>query len=295
MHNTPISLPDRSLDTLTTLRAETRRRIEPAVARILKQDKVQIETNKIDGITCLHIYPSEITAEWKILYGFGGGFVSGSPFEDLTIAAPLSISTGSVVIIPHYRLAPEFPWPAAIDDGFAVYKALSNEPFAIVGESAGGNLCLVLMQLAKRAGIPLPGAAAFLSPWCDLANSGSSLEDNNGRDPALTKQHLYFAAEHYAGAHDLADPAISPINGISDSSFPPCLITSGTRDLLMSQSERLAEILTHQGVRVDLRIWEDLWHVFEWDNELPEAKKSISEVSKFLIDNMFHRLTNSAE
>lgn len=276
---------DRSLETLFTLRSKTRDFIEPAVKHVIKKYKVKIEACEIGGVSCLRVVPFEQLVEWKILYGFGGGFVTGSPFEDLTIAAPLCAITGACLIIPHYRLAPEYPWPAAIDDGFAVYRVMSQKPFALVGESAGGNLVLSLMLRAKQLGIPLPGSVALISPWCDLTNSGDSLSDNDGLDPVLTAQHLDFAVKHYAGDNTLTDPSISPINGKFNKTFPPILITTGTRDLLFSQAMGLTEVLREQDVVVDLRVWEDLWHVFEWDEKLPEAQESVSQIAKFLAEH----------
>mgnify|MGYP001161662820 FL=1 len=280
------SLPDRSLARLGELRSDTRQAIEPAVNSIIEQNNFTIEKTTIQKIPCLHIQPSKVKVAWKILYGFGGGYVSGSPFEDLTIAAPISVATGAIMIIPHYRLAPENPWPTPVDDGFLVYQELSKECFALVGESAGGNLGLALMHRAKRSGTPFPRAIALLSPWCDLTNSGSSLVDNDGRDPVLTKQHLDFAAKCYGKENNLADTDISPVNGKFDSTFPPFYISTGTRDLLMSQSICLANKLREHDVKVDLRVWEDLWHVFEWDNNLPEAKASIGAISEFLTHHM---------
>jgi monoterpene epsilon-lactone hydrolase len=286
LQNAETPLTDRSLSGLSELRYKTRQEIAPSVESIFKQKNFETEIKEIRGIPCLYVYPLQLKVNWQILYGYGGGFVSGSPFEDLTIAAPISVATGAVLIIPDYRLAPENPWPAALDDSFSVYQALSDKPFGLVGESAGGNLGLALIHLARQASLRLPDAAAFISPWCDLTNSGDSIDFNDGRDPSLTKQHLKFAAEHYAGENDRSDPKISPINGAFDRTFPPCYISTGTRDLLMSQSVSLADKLCRQGGTVNLRVWQDLWHVFEWDNNLPEAKTSIREISNFLTDHM---------
>jgi acetyl esterase/lipase len=220
--------------------------------------------------------------DWKIFYGYGGGYVSGSPFEDLTIAVPLATETGAVVVIPDYRLAPESPWPAAVDDGFIVFQEMSSEPLALVGESAGGNLCLTLMHRARELGIPMPSAAAFLSPWCDLSNAGASVVNNDGRDPALSAQHIDFAANHYVGEHDPTNPMISPIYGVFDKSFPPSIITTGSRDLLMSQAMGLRDVLKNNNVPVELCLWKDLWHVFEWDYRLPESSESIRQISNWL-------------
>ncbi|MDA9308635.1 alpha/beta hydrolase [Amylibacter sp.] len=275
-------LPDRSEKNILKIRSKAKTNAIPALKRILKSTNVTTKNITINEVSCLEVNPPKIEVPWNIIYGFGGGFVQGSPNEDLTIAAPLSAKIGAKVIIPDYRLAPENPWPAAVDDSFKVYQAICKKPFGIVGESAGGNIALALMLRAKKAGLPLPSASALLSPFCDLDVSNDSQTFNNGRDPSLTIQNSKAAVRLYAGNNDISNPDISPINGTYDSSFPPCLITTGTRDLLLSLSVRLASVLRDSGVDVDLQVWEGLWHVFEWYDQIPEADQSISNIAKFL-------------
>ena len=272
----------RSEATLADLRSATKAYITPAVRQVLATTKVTTRHIIINDVECLEVRPPKTTVSWPILYGFGGGFIQGSAYEDLTIAAPLCAMTGAALIIPSYRLAPEHPWPAAIDDGFSVYQALCERPFACVGESAGGNLVLAAMLRAKRAGFSLPRAVALLSPWCDLDMSSDSQIFNDGRDPSLKIQESKTAARLYAGDHDITNPDISPINGSYDSAFPPCLITTGTRDLLLSLSVRLSRCLRESGVEVDLQVWEGLWHVFEWHHRIPEAQQSMRNIAAFL-------------
>ena len=174
---------NRSPENLPNLRVQTKAFIKPAVERAKDKTGVSIQTVKISGVECLEVLPKRPSKDWTLLYFFGGGFVQGSAFEDLTIAAPLCALTGAKIILPKYRLAPEDPWPAAVEDGFAVYKALANEPFGIVGESAGGNLALSSMLRANQEEVYLPFASVLLSPWCDLTNSSDSQKFNDGRDP----------------------------------------------------------------------------------------------------------------
>ncbi|MDM7931525.1 alpha/beta hydrolase [Tabrizicola sp.] len=254
--------------------------------RICRAYGTTIDETILGGVRCLDVSPPDLRVDWPILYGFGGGMVEGSPVEDLPIIAPLSALTGARVIVPDYRLAPEHPWPAALDDGFAVYREIADQPFATVGESAGGNLSLAWMLKAKAEGLRLPDTAALLSPWCDLSNAGDSLTFNEGRDLTLTRRNSHLAAGYYAGANKVDQPLISPIHGSFDTSFPPCLITSGTRDLLLSQAVRLSQRLRDCGATVDLQIWEGLWHVFEWYEDLPEARESIRRVADHLTRGM---------
>ncbi|WP_416881582.1 alpha/beta hydrolase [Marivita sp.] len=250
--------------------------------RICQEHGVKLDEVTLGGVRCLDVCPTALRVDWPILYGFGGGMVEGSPIEDLPIIAPISALTGARVIVPDYRLAPEHPWPAALDDGFTVYQVLADRTFAIVGESAGGNLSLAWMLKAKAEGLRLPGAAALLSPWCDPSNAGDSLTFNDGRDPTLTRRNSDIAAGYYAGTNNMDQPLISPINGMFDSGFPPVLISTGTRDLLLSQAVRLAQRLRDSGARVDVQVWEGLWHVFEWYEDLPEAQQSIRQIADHL-------------
>lgn len=278
--------PTRSLKSLPQIRAAGQQRALQNAARIVRATGVNLKTSRIGEVGCLEVTPANSLADWSILYGFGGGFVEGSAVEDLQIIAALCQMTGARVIAPEYRLAPEHPWPAAIEDVFAVYARMAETPFAIVGESAGGNLALCLMQRACAEGMTLPRATALLSPWCDLTADSASLAANDGRDPALTAQSSRFAALHYLAGHAATDPEASPLFGAFDQSWPPTIITTGTRDLLLHQATDLAHRMQGSGVRVDLRVWEDLWHVFEWYEDIPEAGRSLQQIAAFLAENM---------
>ena len=141
---------------------------------------------------------------------------------------------------------------------------------------------MALILRARAQGLNLPKAVTLLSPWCDLSHVGDSLIANDGRDPTLALDNIKQTIKHYAGQNDAAHPDISPINGQFDADFPPTMITTGTRDLLLSQSVSLARLLSEAGVEVDLRVWEGLWHIFEFDDRLPEAALSLSQISDFL-------------
>ena len=284
--NKPYEFAARSEGNLVSIRSSIRASIEPMVSRVVEAYEVQISHEVIEGVNCQVVKPKKVLPDYKILYGFGGGFVSGSAFEDLTIAVPISTLSELEVVIPEYKLAPENPWPAACEEFFTVYSSLSESIAAIVGESAGGNLALVTLLKAKKFGLRMPKSAVLFSPWCNLKNEGDSLEFNEGRDPTLSIRQSISAADHYASGEDLRNPEISPLFGAFDTTFPEILISSGTRDLLLSQSIQLANVLRSSGVRVDLRIWDGLWHVFEWNAELPESIISIKQITDFLKTNL---------
>lgn len=283
-------LPAPSAATIAEFRNEAasdfRVRAERALARLPVRQRDCI----VAGVPCIEIVPAASDPAATLLYCYGGGFVCGSAYEDLIISAPLAAFANLRVIAPKYRLAPEHPWPAAIDDGFAVYRDLRERTapgrLAIAGESAGGNMALAILLRARRDGLDLPAAAALLSPWCDLEHRGDSLEANDGRDPTLSLEWVEVAGSLYCGDHDAANPDISPINGAFDAEFPPVLITTGTRDLLLSQCVRLARVLRNAEISVDLRVWDDLWHVFEFYDEIPEADASLREIAHFLTSHL---------
>ena len=259
---------------------------QPRVDRALPRYDISVKNTIISGIPCLEVTPNAGKVRGVVLHFFGGGFVCGSAYENLLIAAPICQYSGAKIVLPEYRLSPENLWPGAIEDCFAVYKELQDRlsgiSLAISGDSAGGNLGLAISLRAYHENVDLPAALALLSPWCDLTNQGDSLETNDGRDPTLTRAWLNEAAKLYASAADLSQPTLSPIFASYPSEFPPVMITTGTRDLLMSQSVRLDRRLRDASVECTIRIWDNLWHVFEYYDELPESKASLEEIAQFL-------------
>jgi acetyl esterase/lipase len=222
-----------------------------------------------------------------VLHFFGGGYLVGSPFEELTLTAPLAARLGLELYVPHYRLAPEHPFPAALEDAYAVYEALLDRygpgRLAVTGESAGGGLALAALLRARDAGLPLPAAAALLSPWCDLTKTGDTQTTLTGLDPTLAYEaSLEQAARAYADGRELREPLLSPVYADYGPGFCPTLITSGTRDLFLSDCARLSTALRRAGVDAALHVWEGMWHVFEWYPEIPEAGRSLDEIAAHL-------------
>ena len=215
----PFKYLDRSKNNLNFFRSQTRKFIEPFVNSTLERYGTQILTKQIAGVPCLVVRPTNCATDCRILYFFGGGFVSGSAFEDLTIAAPIADFTKAEVVMPEYRLAPEHPWPAALNDVFKVYETLVEKPCVLVGESAGANLALCAVLRAKRLSLNMPKSLALFSPWCNLSNTGASLIFNNGRDPYLSAEQSKVAADHYLGKNNSALPEVSPIFGAFDLLF----------------------------------------------------------------------------
>lgn len=217
------------------------------------------------------------------LYLFGGGFIVGRPEDDLSMISRISCLTGMAVCAPRYRLAPEHPFPAARQDVESVCDYLSEQgqQLVIVGESAGGNLALSLVLRLCNQQRP-PRAVVLFSPWIDLTQSGDSA--SFGLDPTLSKDHFLVPASiAYAGNTNRTSPEISPLFSEFPLTFPPTLISTATRDLLLSDCVRLANKLHGKGCSVKLMVAEGLFHVYEWYPKFPEARQSLRQVSQWIV------------
>ncbi len=222
-----------------------------------------------------------------LLFLHGGGYEFGSVRSDGELAARLGRASGMRVLFPEYRLAPEHPFPAAIDDVLAAWRwlrtgqGLSARSIAVAGDSAGGGLAVALLVATRDAGQALPAAAVLMSPTVDLTSSGASMTERADQDPVSTPAMLrQFASDYLAGADPktpLASPLFAALSGL-----PPLLIQVGTADLLLSDSERLAKAATQAGVDVTLEIGEGLPHVYQLLLGTPEAAQATERIGKFL-------------
>src|SRR5271170_3454748 len=222
-----------------------------------------------------------------LLFMHGGGYELGSVRSDGELAARLGRASGMRVLFPEYRLAPEHPFPAAVDDVLAAWRwlrtdqGLSASSMAVAGDSAGGGLAVALLVATRDGGEPLPGAAALMSPTVDLTSSGASMTERADQDPISTPAMLgQFASDYLAGA-DPKTPLASPLFA-SLAGLPPLLIQVGTADLLLSDSERLAAAAAQAGVDVTLQIGEGLPHVYPLLLGTPEAAQATEQIGKFL-------------
>lgn len=199
-----------------------------------------------------------------VVYFHGGAYIIGSPDTHRGITGHLAKASGCEVIAPDYRLAPEHPFPAALDDAEASYLALLEggcppHRIAFAGDSAGGGLCLALALRLKAAGQPLPSSLTLFSPWTDLTQSRLY---SPASEPVLQAEWTRHAARLYAGDHALDTPLLSPVFG-DLSGLPPMLIQVGGDEILLNDSERLATRARRQGTEVRLDIHNGLWHVFQ--------------------------------
>jgi len=222
-----------------------------------------------------------------LLFMHGGGYELGSVRSDGELAARLGRAAGMRVLFPEYRLAPEHPFPAAIDDVLTAWhwlrtqQGVSASSAAVSGASAGGGLAVALLVATRDAGEPRPAAGALMSPTVDLTSSGVSMRERVDQDPISTPALLQgFAADYLAGA-DPKTPLASPLFA-SLAGLPPLLIQVGTSDLLLSDSERLAAAAAQAGVDVTLEVGEGLPHVYQLLRDTPEAAEATGRSGKFL-------------
>jgi monoterpene epsilon-lactone hydrolase len=224
-----------------------------------------------------------------IIYLHGGGFILGSAQSNLGTALRISARTGIPILSVDYRLAPEYPFPAGLNDALAAYRWLLDEDYgpddiAVYGDSAGGGLTLSLALAARDEDLPQPAALVLLSPATDLTLSSDTRITLAAYDPVLTPAGI-DRLQLYAGAHELTDPLVSPV--FADlSGLPPMLIQVGTREMLLSDAARLARRARSAGVDVTLDVWEGMWHVWQDQPDLPEAEQATAEISAFMLDHL---------
>ncbi len=246
-------------------------------------DYVDVE---VGGVGAIVATPSKVPVERHILYFHGGGYVIGSPRSHIAMAARLAVHAHASISVIDYRLAPEHPYPACVDDCVAAYRSVVKEwdPASVViaGDSAGGGATLSTLCALRDAGDPLPAAGYLISPWTDLTASGETTTSKASVDPMLQLSMLNPFAERYAGGRPLDDPGISPL--FADlSGLPPLLVQVGSDEILLSDSTRLVEKARASGVNVDLDVRDGMWHVYQaFAGMMPEATAALIEAASFI-------------
>jgi acetyl esterase/lipase len=221
-----------------------------------------------------------------LLYLHGGGYIACSAASHRPITVAYACE-GFRVFAPDYRLAPENPFPAAVDDAVATYRGLLSEGYsperiAVGGDSAGGGLAVSLLLALREAGIALPAGAAVFSPWTDLAATGDSIRTNAARCAMFHGPDIRMSARYYLGDTDPRNPLASPLYG-DLTGLPPLLIHVGADEVLRDDSTRLAERARATGVRVELKVWPVVPHAWQLaPDKIPEARQSLRESAAFL-------------
>lgn len=231
------------------------------------------------------VIPKDERREGVILYLHGGGYTCGDLEYATGFGSTLAVHQGTNVFCLAYRLAPENPFPAALDDALEAYRYLLSKGYGenhitLCGESSGGGLCYSLCLKLREEGLPLPAGIIAISPWTDLTHSGKSYEKNRDVDPSMTIEKLEFFADSYTDKENRENPLVSPIFAdLSD--MPPSLIFVGEDEIMLSDSLRLSERLTDSGVKTRIVIAKDRWHAYLL-YDLLEDKKDQQTISRFL-------------
>jgi monoterpene epsilon-lactone hydrolase len=272
---------------LINMRAD---QINKALPGLRKKLGVNSQQVTIAGVNCYILTPDSIPEQNRnrlLIHVHGGGYVF-APGESATREAILMAGFGKFKVISiDYRMPPDFPYPAAMDDAMAVWKesVRTNDPkkMAIFGTSTGGGMTLAMVLRARAEGLPLPAATAPGTPWSDMTKTGDTFYTNEKVDNILVSNDGWLgdAAKLYANGHDLKDPQLSPIYG-DLSGFPPTILTSGTRDLFLSNTVRVHRKLRQAGVVADLHVFEGQSHAqYAGDADAPETAEHFGELTAF--------------
>jgi phosphinothricin tripeptide acetyl hydrolase len=250
---------------------------------------VVVDAVTLGGRPAEWLAPSDKVVDSVLLYFHGGGYAVGSIGSHRGLAGRIALEAGCQVANLDYRLAPEDPFPGAVDDATAAYRdllALGIRPdkIAIGGDSAGGGLTMAALLAIRNHGMPLPAAAVCLSPWVDLTQSAATYDRVGDLDPMVSKAGLDIMAEAYLGERDRKTELASPLFAKDLSGLPPVMIEVGEHEVLLDDSLELAERLRAAGVDVSLTVWPEMIHVFQVFGEMldPEASQSIAAIASFL-------------
>ncbi|MEV8602157.1 alpha/beta hydrolase fold domain-containing protein [Streptomyces griseoviridis] len=250
-------------------------------------EDVRTAAERLGGVPALAVTAGDAEPSGTVLYFHGGGYALGSAAASVNLAADIARRSRTTVHTVEYRLAPENPFPAAVDDALAAYRGLLErgvpaETITVSGESAGGGLALALLVALKEAELPQPAAAAVLSPWADLTQSGRSHRTKAAVDPALTRRALTVRADDYLAGADPRSPLASPL--FADlRGLPPLLVQAGTYEVLLDDALRLAARAADDDVAVTLRTFPGAPHVFQgFAAVVAEGARALDDVAAFL-------------
>ncbi|MEU9446752.1 alpha/beta hydrolase [Streptomyces sp. NPDC048304] len=252
-------------------------------------DSIRTTQTTLGDRPALHVEPDNGAKPGTILYFHGGGWVFGSPETALCLTGQLVAKTGFEAYSVDYRLAPEHPFPAAIDDTLSAYQSLLDSgidpsAMAFAGDSAGGGLTVTTCLAARDAGLPLPAAIVAFSPGLDATRTGESMETKDGIDPIFTREAVEHTGAMYLAGADPHQPLLSPAVLADLTGFPPMLIQVGTNEILLDDSTRLAARARDAEVDVILDVTADVPHVFQSfaGGTLDEADEALDRAALFL-------------
>jgi acetyl esterase/lipase len=264
-----------------------RARIEEVGAADPPPDGAAFTPASIGGVAAEWSEAPGVDASRVLLFLHGGGYCSGSIISHRNMAVRAGVAGGMRVLALDYRLAPEHPYPAALQDARAAFAALVAQGFApadiaVGGDSAGGGLSLALMVAQRDAGLPLPGCAWLASPWVDLAMTGASMESKDGVDPLIHRGYLEELSAAYRGAVAADDPRVSPLRA-DLRGLAPVLVQVGSAETLLDDAVRVTRALGAADVPVRLEVWPHMIHAWPlWSARLADGRRALASAGAFL-------------
>ena len=271
---------------------EIRAGFKALMDQMIVPDGIRTTQTTLGGRPALHVEPADGPRAGTILYFHGGGNVFGSPETALSLTGNLVVKTGFSAFSPDYRLAPEHPFPAAIEDTLSAYRALlesgqESSAIAFAGDSAGGGLTVTTCLAARDAGLPMPAAIVAFSPGLDATRTGESMYTKAGIDPVFTREGVLYTGAMYLAGADPHQPLLSPAVLADPTGFPPLLLQVGTNEILLDDSTRMAARAREAGVDVVLDVTADVPHVFQsFAGVLDEADQALDRAAHFLLQRV---------
>jgi epsilon-lactone hydrolase len=265
---------------------EARAAFEELLSGLPVAEDLRFDADSLAGLPTLKATAPSSAADRALVYFHGGAFVVGSPQGYRGLAGELARAGGMTGYAVDYRLAPETPFPGAVEDATAAYLALLERGYtpnriAFAGDSAGGGLTLSTLVKLRDAGHPLPACALLISPWADLGCEGGSITSKAAEDPSLTAEALRKTAAHYLNGANAKSPLASPVHA-DLSGLPPLLVQVGSAEILLDDAVRVAQVAGHAGTSVRLDIWPAMvhvWHAFAF--MLPAGRAAIADAGAF--------------
>lgn len=261
-----------------------------ALLLVRNQKGLLFNEERVSGVRCYRVRPKGSSSRKVIFYIHGGGFVLGSGAYCIKCANMIARKTGFMTVAVDYRLAPEHPFPAALEDAYCAYLGLLKsgmKPPGIVlfGDSAGGGLCMSLLMKLKDEKVPLPCAAVMLSPAVNFTETGETHITKADKDPIFTKS-LIGVRDLYAPGADYKNPYLSPVYG-DFTGLPRMLIVAGENEVLLSDSLMAGKKAYSQGVNVSVYVWKEMFHVFPiLGSSLPEGKAAMKQIADFIKEQL---------